>query len=86
MFVILLVQAGTTLVLRDVIRKTESQSIVVTSATKVLIAAAIDVPQEHAQEGYRLLNPPPSEEVKIAIALSSPVKKKLSIAGKIVQV
>jgi hypothetical protein len=75
--------------MRNLIPKTDinPKYFVATANSKMLIAMkALDVPEHHTNEGFLLINPPPSERVSISEALASPVKKKISISGKIVQV
>ena len=60
--------------------------IVVTSVTKVFMGTSIEVPDNHKCMGENMLNPPPAEKVTITEALGSPMKKKMSVEGKIVQV
>lgn len=73
--------------MRELIRKTEDgQYLVITSTSKVLIASPMEVPEQHSAEGDRLVNPPPAEKVSISDALHSPLKKRVSIEGKIISV
>ena len=50
------------------------------------MSAPIEVPDSHLTDGNRLVSPLPAEEVQIKTALSSPLKTRVSVAGKIVQV
>lgn len=79
---------GQTVVLREIIRKREDDqsTIVATKATKIFISSNIEVPAEHTAEGLRIVNPPAADTVTINAALRSPVKQKISVSGKIVQV
>ncbi|XP_052212546.1 uncharacterized protein LOC127831607 [Dreissena polymorpha] len=80
-------QVGNTLVVRNSIRRTEDEVrvLILTSTSKVLMSAPLQVPPQHVQEGERLLNPPPAEIVAIKTALTSPAKKRVSISGKVTQ-
>lgn len=79
---------GNTVILRDVIRKKDDdqRSLVITKASKVFMSIQMDVPDSHRAQGCSILNPPPAETMDIAAALNSPLKKRLSVCGKIVQV
>lgn len=79
---------GNTVILRDVIRKKDDdqRSLVITKASKVFMSIQMDVPDSHRAQGCSILNPPPAETMDIAAALNSPLKKRLSECGKIVQV
>ncbi|XP_052236049.1 uncharacterized protein LOC127847850 [Dreissena polymorpha] len=58
------VQVGNTLIVRNTIRRTEDEGrvLILTSASKVLMSAPLQVPPPHVQDGERLLNPPPEDE------------------------
>ena len=71
------------LVLRDVIVKQEEGKplLVLTRQSKVFLTQQVDIPEDHYTEGDRIVNPPPALTVCVRDALSSPQKKKVSIAG-----
>ena len=79
---------GNTVLVRECIRKMEDTqpTIIVTKASKIFLTGAIDVPEHHQVEANNILNPPPAETLPIKSALQSPVKRKVSVVGKIVQV
>ncbi|WAR17768.1 hypothetical protein MAR_032362, partial [Mya arenaria] len=53
---------GTSVVLRDVIQKTEdSRHIVVTKNTKVFVTSKVACPDAHITEGQAIVNPPPAD-------------------------
>ena len=79
---------GNTVVLREIIRKTEdgTQSIVATKNTKIFLTGAMEVPESHSGEGFLILNPPPAQTIPKNEALRSPMKTRVSVVGRIVQV
>ena len=56
---------GNTIVLREIIRKTEegTQSIVATKNTKIFLTGGMEVPESHSVEGFLILNPPPAPTI-----------------------
>ena len=77
--------AGTTIILRNIIRKPEG--IAVTSATVIFPAAkSLNLPPCMETEGKAILHPPPADVKSMVDALASPTKTKVSVRGKIVQV
>ena len=82
-------QVGQTLVVRETIRRSEADGrvLVVTSVTKIFLTTPLtNVPDEHQRTAKLLVNPPPADKVTVKEALSSPAKKKITVAGRIVQV
>lgn len=79
---------GNNVVLREIIRKREEGSnfIVATKSTKIFTCGPVFVPESHKAECVKIVNPPPAATIPITQALASPLKKKSSIVGKIVQV
>ena len=77
---------GTSLILRNVIVKPETQSLTVTSRSQVFPSAPVEVESTILDEASRLFSPPPAEVTSIDKALASPVKTKVSIMGQIMKV
>ena len=78
---------GNTIVLREIIRKTEgTQSIVATKNTKIFLTGGMEVPESHSGVGFLILNPPPAPTIPIKEALRSPMKTRVSVVGRVVQV
>ena len=78
---------GSSLALRDVIRKTkETKYIVITRVSTVFISSGVDVPESHKEISEKLINPPAADAVPIQVALGSPSKMCVSVSGKIIQV
>ncbi|KAH3853197.1 hypothetical protein DPMN_095719 [Dreissena polymorpha] len=81
-------QNSTTLSVRNCIRKTqdEEQSIIITKSSKVFITQALVTPGRHVQQGNLLINPPAADVLPIQQAIRSPLKQRVSVCGRIVQV
>ena len=79
---------GNTIVLREIIRKTEegTQSIVATKNTNIFLTGGMEVPESHSGVGFLILNPPPAPTIPIKEALRSPMKTRVSVVGRVVQV
>ena len=79
--------SGTSLVMRDVIHKTDdSRHIVVTEKTKVFVTAKMVIPDSHLTQGQAIIHPPSADVVPLQAALTSPAKKRVSVCGRLVQV
>lgn len=81
-------KVGNSVVLRDVISKTEDgiDTVVITKSTKVFMTMNIETPASHEEDGKKILNPPPAAVKSLKEALQSPTKQKVSVLEKIVQV
>ena len=79
---------GNTIVSREIISKTEdgTQSIVATKNTKIFLTGAMEVPESHSGEGFLILNPPSAPTIPLNEALRSPMKTRVSVVGRVVQV
>jgi hypothetical protein len=75
-------------VIREVITKPKDghHIIVMTKTSKVLSSGPLEVDQAKFIEGEDLIRHRPAESLKIAQALTSPLKKRVSIMVRIVQV
>ena len=77
-------KTGGTVILRNIIKKQDG--VVVTSASKVFPGPAMDVPDDIAQAGRDILDPPPAAIKDVSEALASPPKVRVSVRGRIVGV
>jgi hypothetical protein len=81
-------QIGNTIVVQEVITKTKhgNHIKVMAKTSKVLSSAPLEVDQSKFSEGEDLIRHRQAESLKIAQALTEPLKKKVSIMGRMVQV
>ncbi|XP_052235525.1 uncharacterized protein LOC127847554 [Dreissena polymorpha] len=80
-------QTGTTLSVRNSIRKTQDgeQTLIITKSTKVFITQTLVAPGRHVQKGRILINPPAADVLPIQQAIRSPLKQRVSVCRRIVQ-
>ena len=76
------------MVLRETIRREEEgvKTNTVTRNSKVFLVAPMEVPDNHVGQADIIVYPPAAEERTVKDALSSPVKKKVSVKGRVIQV
>jgi len=75
---------GKSIILRNFIPK--GDNIVITKNSYVLLTTEVVVPQDVQDEATNILYPPPPPIIQLKDAKTSPLKRRLSIQGKVVEV
>ena len=82
-------QAGANIILSEFIRKNENgeRLMVCTSSTEIVMCVTpVEVREELVTMGQNIVNPPPPATIQISSAWASPLRKRVSVSGKIIQI